>query len=160
MIFWIVVAVVVVALAVLTWRSNTRMQRLATAAIQAGPSDAQVAAVTGAPAEPSFDVAQAYDEATAGPAWRAVRGYATDPQAAQAVFRPEVLERTRELKMPWRMNGHAAMAIVQEWPQPQRMVEYLDALAEFASYIPEPVWQAAAAADPAPWPGPTPERPA
>jgi hypothetical protein len=129
-------------------------------AIQASPVKDTVTA--GAPAlfEPVYEVAKTYEESNSGPAWRGVRGYATDPEAARAVFRPEVLERTRELAMPWRMNGHAAIMIKDGWATPAQMLGYVDAMTQFASYIPEPVWQAAAAADPDPWPGPTPQRPA
>lgn len=120
---------------------------------------------TGDPAEAQTPVpvgdghAQSYNEATFGPLWTGLRGYALDPAAAAALFTPEVLGRTRALGLDWRMEGRTVLAVAPDHRPPAAMLELVDNLAWFASLLPEEVLLAAAE-QPDPWAGPSAERPA
>ncbi|MFC1433991.1 hypothetical protein ACEZDB_25395 [Streptacidiphilus sp. N1-3] len=100
-----------------------------------------------------------YDEAGSGPQWAGLRGYALDPQAASAVFVPEVLGRSRALGLDWRMTGRTVLALAPDRRLPAAMLELVDHLVWFASLFPEEVLLAVAE-QPDPWAGPSAERPA
>ncbi|WP_157597472.1 hypothetical protein [Streptacidiphilus rugosus] len=111
------------------------------------------------PPQPGQDAGFAWTEGTHGPGWAGMRGFATDPQAAEALFTPDLLARTRALRADWRMDGYAAIAVVKSRLPAEAMLALVDNLAYFGSLLPEEVRQTAAT-QPDPWPGPTAERPA
>ena len=100
-----------------------------------------------------------YTEATHGPAFAGLRGFATDPRAAAALFTTEVLGRTRALRVDWRMDGHALVAVVREPLPKPAMMTLVDNMAWLGTLLPPQVREVAAL-QPDPWPGPTVERPA
>lgn len=106
---------------------------------------------------PGGDVS--YAEATHGPAFAGLRGFATDPKAAAALFTPAVLGRTRALRADWRMDGRALVAVVREPLPKPAMMTLVDNMAWLGTLLPPQVRETAAL-QPDPWPGPTVERPA
>ena len=100
-----------------------------------------------------------YDAAGSGPLWAGLRGYALDPQAADALFTPDVLGRTRALGLDWRLEGRTAIALAPGHRPPRAMLELVDQLARFAAQLPEEALRAAAG-QPDPWSGPSVEQPA
>ncbi|SEM37060.1 hypothetical protein [Streptacidiphilus jiangxiensis] len=109
--------------------------------------------------EPTPQDPSRYSEGSHGPAFAGLRGFATDPAAAAALFTPEVLDRTRALRADWRMDGHVLIAVVKErLPAPARMT-LVDNMAWIGTLLPAEVRETAALQSD-PWPGPTAERPA
>ncbi|MEY9873771.1 hypothetical protein ABH931_003260 [Streptacidiphilus sp. MAP12-33] len=109
--------------------------------------------------QPAAQEPARYREGTHGPAFAGLRGFATDPAAASALFTPEVLDRTRALRADWRMDGHALIAVVKEQLPAPAMMTLVDNMAWIGALLPGEVRETAAL-QPDPWPGPTAERPA